>query len=73
MHCYENSVAFVCKTYSKPTLGETATGVMRENVKREVVTHHALRITDSVFRVNVATGYFRSYRRAAARDACFEK
>jgi len=26
-------------------LGEAATGVMRENVKRENVTHHALRFT----------------------------
>ncbi len=28
-----------------PTLSEVATNVMRENVKREIVTHHALRIT----------------------------
>ncbi len=33
---------------TKPTLGEAATGVMRENVKREIVTHHALRITHYV-------------------------
>ena len=26
-----------------PTLSEVATNVMRENVKREIVTHHALR------------------------------
>ena len=32
--CSENNVAFVCKGNSKPTLGESATGV-----KRQVMTH----------------------------------
>ncbi len=30
-----------CGKIARPTLGESATGVMRENVKREIVTHHA--------------------------------
>jgi len=34
-----------CGRIARPTLGEAATGVMRENVKREIVTHHALRFT----------------------------
>ncbi len=32
---------------SRPTVGESTVDVMRENVKRENLTHHALRITAS--------------------------
>ena len=37
-----------------PMLGEATAGVMRENVKRENLTHHALRITASASRANLA-------------------
>jgi len=46
---------------AKPTLGEATTGVMRENVKREVITHHALRITCLASRAALAAGRFHSY------------
>ncbi len=49
------------------TLGEAATGVMRENVKREIVTHHALCITCSASRASLAARRFHWYRRGLAR------
>ena len=39
---------------ARPTLGEATVDVMRENVKRENLTHHALRITASASRANLA-------------------
>jgi len=67
VHCFENSVAFVCESNPKPMLGEAAADVMRENVKREVVTHHALRITCLASRANLAARHFHWYRRGVAR------
>jgi len=47
-------------------LGEAATGVMRENVKRKILTHHALRITQLASRANLAGKHVHAHGRAAA-------
>ncbi len=40
---------------------------------REIVTHHASRITGLAFRVALAARHFFRYRRTAIRDAYFEQ
>ncbi len=71
--CYVNRIRIRIRIeVVRPTLSETATDVMRESVKREVITHHALRITYSASRPNLAARCFHPYRRAAVRGDCFE-
>ncbi len=66
---YDNKKIVGCGRIAKATLGESATSVMRENVKREIVTHHALRITCLASRAALAARHFHPYRRAVARAA----
>ena len=59
---YDNKKIVGCGRIAKATLGESATSVMRENVKREIVTHHALRITCLASRAALAARHFHPYR-----------
>ncbi len=60
-----------CGRIARPTLSESATGVMRETVKREVVTHYALRITCLASRAALAARRFHPcyLRRISTSDA----